>query len=92
MEQFNFTEPAELFATLTRRSKRAPVTYKRFDTGAEAVKYAVEVLSPEQLYGSAIESGEERFEAAAIRELYESAEYPLQRTATPKPAAPAQPA
>lgn len=79
MDPFDFALPAELFATTGRRSKRAPVTYHRFDSGAEAVRFAIEVLSPDQLFGTVLESAESRFDAAGIRALYESTDYPLMR-------------
>lgn len=79
METFDFTQPAELFATMGHRSKRAPVTYRRFPSGAEAVKFAIEGLTQNQLFGTVMEVSEERFDAAAIRELYDSPGYPLAR-------------
>jgi hypothetical protein len=78
MESFDYTAPAELF-TANHRSKRAALKYHRFATSAEAILYAVEGLSAEQLYGTVLEVGETRFDAAAIRELYGNAEFPLKR-------------
>lgn len=79
MEPFNFTAPAELYATLGRRSMRAPVTYRRFASSAEALRFAVEALTPDQLHGTVMEVSEARFDAAAIRALYDSKGYPLKR-------------
>ena len=78
MQGFDYMAPAELF-TASHRSKRAALKYHRFTTSAEAIRFAMEGLSPEQLYGTVLEVGETRFDAEAIRELYGHAEFPLQR-------------
>lgn len=74
---FDFHAPAELFTSNSRRS--GPVRYRRFDTGAEAVRYAVEELEPAQLAGTAIECEEMRLVGAEIRALYDSPTFPLTR-------------
>ena len=84
MGTFNYDAEAELFPNRSRLSKRQPVTYKRFATAAEAVRYAIEDLPPELLTGAYLEVDEERFDARGIRGLYTSADYPLPRTA-PRP-------
>ena len=87
MENFDFTAPAEVYAGISRGRGRQTMRYRRFDTGAEAVQYAMEQLGPEVRGGTIIEAGEDgRFTAAEIEMLYDSAEYPLPRppTATPK--------
>jgi hypothetical protein len=82
MATFNYTAEAELFPTRGRLSKRQPVTYKRFGTAAEAVRYAIEELEPELLVGAYLEVDEERFDANGIRGLYASPDYPLPRRGT----------
>jgi hypothetical protein len=57
------------------------MTYHRFPSTAEAVRYAVEVLSSETLFGTTMEVDGTRFDAREIRRLYEHADYPLQRSA-----------
>jgi len=78
MTTFNYAAEAELFPR-ARHSSRQPVTYKRFNTAAEAVRYAIEELKPELLVGAYLEVDEERFDANGIRELYASPAYPLRR-------------
>jgi hypothetical protein len=95
MTDFNFAAEAELFPTRSRLSRQQPVSYKRFDTAAEAIRYAIEELPPDLLVGAYLEVDEERFNAHGIRELYARPAYPLPRAgmpiSEPAPASPGPP-
>jgi hypothetical protein len=80
LEEFDYSVPAELFAL--KRKKFGPVTYRRFETAAEAIRYAVEDLSRPLLGGTFIETGAERLDGKTIQQLYGGARYPLKRAAT----------
>jgi hypothetical protein len=56
------------------------MTYRRFPTSAEAIKYAVETLQPNSLASAALVVGEDRYEGAQIRELYDGKQYPFTRS------------
>ena len=76
---FDFGAPAELFPSRGKGFRRQIVTYKRFDSAALAIRYAVEELEPDKLAGAVLEVNEDRYDDAAIRNLYASDAYPLKR-------------
>jgi hypothetical protein len=76
MGNFDFDAPADLFPARTRLGRR-PIGYRRFDTAAEAIRYAVEQMPSEFLNGTVMEVDSERIDGAGIRHLYESKDYPL---------------
>jgi len=80
MGNFDYASPAELFIGRTRGSSRgSPMKYLRFPTAAEAIKYAVESLEIAVLLSAALVVGEDRYDGAQIRELYDGERYPLSR-------------
>jgi hypothetical protein len=82
MEAFDYNREAELFPAGTRGSRRKGFSYRRFDRVADAIQFAMEVLSSQSLTGAYLEVDEQRFNAEGIRLLYESEDYPLTRSAT----------
>lgn len=79
MTEFDYNAAAELYSTRRRMPRRQPLGYRRFAQAADAIRFAIEDLEPELLVGAYLEVGEERFDSGGIRQLYDSAEYPLAR-------------
>lgn len=79
MAAFDYDAEAELFPGAARPYRGQPLGYRRFASAAEALRFAMEELSPGSLAGAALEVGDERFDSHGMRELYEAASYPLAR-------------
>jgi hypothetical protein len=78
---FDYGTSAELFSSRGSRGRYQPLNYKRFTSAAEAIRFAIEDLSPQCLVGTYLEVDDSRYESAGIRRLYASADYPLPRRA-----------
>src|ERR1700731_3550369 len=87
MMRFNYTKSAELFPAAIRKKRRAGFAYRRFDTAADAVRFAIEELPADSLNGAYLQVDEARFDQSGIRTLYESQDFPLpRRPRAPEPA------
>ena len=78
-EGFAFEAPAEIYASGSSRTRNGPVSYRRFPSSAEAIRFAVEELPQLLQRGTVMEVGDQRLEFADIRALYDSDAYPLPR-------------
>ena len=77
MTDFDYAASAELFFGAPARSRK--MSYRRFDTAADAIAFAIEELDPASLNFATLEVDEVRFDRHAIRRLYEGPEYPRLR-------------
>jgi hypothetical protein len=73
MSTFDYEASAKLFAAQGHPGFR----YQRFAQAAEAIRHAIEKLTPRVLAGSSLEVKD--YNATQIRALYESERYPLTR-------------
>lgn len=87
MMVFDYMAPAQLYHPL-RLGRQAPLGFHRFDTSAQAIKFAVEELTPIMLRGATLEVADDRLDGAGIRELYDDGAFPLDRR--PEAASPVQ--
>jgi hypothetical protein len=78
---FDYEAVAELFPARNRKMNRQLAGYRRFDSAADAIRFAIEDLPPQLLLGAYLEVEEKRFDRNEMRRLYDSTEYPLARRA-----------
>jgi hypothetical protein len=78
LHRFDYGAPAELFPS-PNRNGRTRWRYRRFDTAAEAIRFAIEELPRPSLLGAYLEVDEARFGYQEIHYLYNDAAYPLKR-------------
>jgi hypothetical protein len=76
---FDYGVPAELFMAKHKRGPRQPLSYRRFATAAEAIRFAVEDLPAMRALGAWMQVGDQRFDGDDIQRLYQSDDFPLQR-------------
>lgn len=74
---------AESSSGKVRSFRRRRLGYRRFVRAADAIRFAIEEMTPQLLRSACLQVDEERFGNEGIRELYESADYPLDRPALP---------
>ena len=79
MPSIDFSSPADFYPARSFGG-RPSLRYRRFDSFAEAIRHAVEVVPPSALMGTVIECDEQRFQGEAIHTLYQSEDYPLSRS------------
>lgn len=78
MDKFDYEAPTDLFPPRNAR----PVSYRRFGTAAEAIRYAVEEMPAQFFKGTVLENEGDRLNADNILSLYHSERYPLARKRT----------
>jgi hypothetical protein len=79
MTDFNYEMPGEFYSRKSQGMKPTGLTYQRFDTVAEAVRFAIEALPSAAFGGCMLEAGGQRFGAKELRALYANPRYPLRR-------------
>ncbi|MCO5733104.1 hypothetical protein [Rhizobium sp. SSA_523] len=78
MAAFDYNAGAGLYPCKTSKRWSRP-RYKRFDSAAEALRFAIEEMPASLLRGAVLEIDEARFDGLQIRKLYDADAYPLAR-------------
>ncbi|WP_156932776.1 hypothetical protein [Rhizobium sp. IBUN] len=78
MTRFDYTGGAGIYAGKSKAGISGP-RYRRFETAAEALRFAVEDMPQSQQRGSLLEIDEARYSHNQIRALYDAPDYPLSR-------------
>jgi hypothetical protein len=76
--RFDYNAPAELYPGRNRKSAKK-VSYRRFETAADAIRFAIEELPELLLIGACIEINDRRLNYKDIQALYASEQYPLEK-------------
>lgn len=69
MDDVDLNQPAELY-TAKGSGRKQPLVYRRFPSALEAIRFAMEDLTPEMLSRTIVEVDELRFDGDQIREFY----------------------
>jgi hypothetical protein len=75
---FDYDAPAELFMPKRKGGSRPPISYRRFATATEAIRFAVEEFPAIRTLGAWMQVGDNRFNSDEIQRLYRSSDYPRQ--------------
>ena len=78
MKCVDYYAAAGLYPCKTVR-QTSRLRYKRFDSVAEALRFAIEDMPRAMLRGCVLEVDEDRFDGMQIQKLYEADNYPLPR-------------
>lgn len=79
MDAKDYGNEAVLFFSKAANSKYKSLIFRRFTRASEAIRYAVEELTPTALASCSLEVNEQHFFGRQIRPLYDSVDYPLRR-------------
>jgi hypothetical protein len=75
----DYAASAELYMPKGKPGARRVVSYRRFATAADAIRFAVEDFPAIRTLGAWMRVGDERFDGDGIQRLYESDAYPRRR-------------
>lgn len=74
---FDFSAPAEVFGGGSWAGRPTNISYRRFESSAEAIRYVIEELDESARRPCVMEVNEKRYNHLDLRRLYESSAYPL---------------
>jgi hypothetical protein len=81
MDSNDYRMEASLYFAKSANAKPKALVLRRFAKAAEAIRFAVEDLSPNLLQGCSLEINESYYFGQEIRPLYDDRAFPLRRRA-----------
>jgi hypothetical protein len=82
MTQFKYDSPGDIYVHNKLTTGASGLSYRRFKTGAEAIRFVMEHVPSAALSSCTLKADGQRFGGKELRELYESSLYPLPRART----------
>jgi hypothetical protein len=74
--EFDYGAPAGVFTRSSHGRRGGSARYRRFETAAEAIRYAIEELPAPLLPGITMEVGEDSYDHLGILRLYDDPRFP----------------
>lgn len=84
MDTDDYFSEASLYYSKSANSKRRALVFQRFERASEAIRFAVEELTPKVLDSCTLEVNETHYFGRAIRPLYDDCAFPLERKLSAK--------
>ncbi len=79
MDAADYASEASLYYAKNTHPKQKSLVYRKFAIAAEAIRFAVEELSPKVLNGCSLEVNDIHYFGRQIRPLYDDCAFPLRR-------------
>jgi hypothetical protein len=79
MDAQDYRKEAALFFSKSASAKQKSLIFRRFGRASEAIRFAVEELSPKILNSCSLEVNGLHYFGRQIRPLYDSSDFPLRR-------------
>jgi hypothetical protein len=79
MDANDYSCEASLYYSKTPHSRQKSLVFRRFPKAAEAIRFAVEELTPKIFDSCSLEVNDTHYFGREIRPLYESGAFPLRR-------------
>lgn len=79
MDATDYRSEASLYYSKSAHSKQKSLVFRRFPMAAEAIRFAVEELSPKIFNSCTLEVNEAHYFGREIRPLYDDGAFPLRR-------------
>jgi hypothetical protein len=76
--KIDYRETAEVYMPKSHGARQR-LGYRRFATAAEAIRFVIENFPATRTLTPWMRVGDDRFDSDAIRQLYDSSDYPLRR-------------